>query len=100
MATVSGQKLRSNGRLRSFLLSRSFFVGSQRYASIWTGDNMAEWPHLKQTIPMLLSLSIAGIPNVGADVGGFFKNPDGQLITRWYQAGAFQPFFRVIFYKF
>lgn len=87
--------LRSNGRLRSFLLSRSFFVGSQRYATIWTGDNMAEWSHLKQTIPMLLSLSIAGLANVGADVGGFFKNPDAQLLTRWYQAGAFQPFFRV-----
>ena len=95
MATIDGQLFRSKNRLRTFLLSRSFFVGSQRYASIWTGDNMAEWSHLKATIPMLLSLSIAGLPNVGADVGGFFKNPDGQLLTRWYQAGAFQPFFRV-----
>lgn len=94
MATIDGQLFRSKNRLRTFLLSRSFFVGSQRYASIWTGDNMAEWSHLKATIPMLLSLSIAGLPNVGADVGGFFKNPDGQLLTRWYQAGAFQPFFR------
>lgn len=29
-----------------------------------------------------------------ADVGGFFKNPDAELLVRWYQAGAFQPFFR------
>lgn len=29
-----------------------------------------------------------------ADVGGFFGNPDSELLTRWYQAGAFQPFFR------
>jgi len=41
-----------------------------------------------------LSISIAGLPHVGADVGGFFGNPDAQLLTRWYQAGAFQPFFR------
>lgn len=34
---------------------------------------------------MLLSLSVAGIPHVGADVGGFFGNPDEQLLTRWYQ---------------
>jgi len=27
-------------------------------------------------------------------VGGFFNNPDGELIVRWYQAAAFQPFFR------
>ena len=29
-----------------------------------------------------------------ADVGGFFKNPETDLLVRWYQVGAFQPFFR------
>lgn len=27
-------------------------------------------------------------------MGGFFKNPEPELLTRWYQAGAWQPFFR------
>lgn len=48
---------------------------------------MAAWDHLKATIPMVLSLSIAGFPNIGADVGGFFGNPDEELLTRWYQTG-------------
>ena len=61
-----------------------------RYAAIWTGDNAAEWGHLKASIPMCLSLSISGISFVGADVGGFFGNPDSELMMRWYQAGAFQ----------
>jgi alpha 1,3-glucosidase len=43
---------------------------------------------------MLLSISVAGLPFVGADVGGFFTNPDPELLVRWYQAGAFYPFFR------
>lgn len=30
----------------------------------------------------------------GADVGGFFGNPDADLLTRWYQVGAYYPFFR------
>ena len=29
-----------------------------------------------------------------ADVGGFFKTPSPELLVRWYQAGAYQPFFR------
>lgn len=113
MATYGGLIKRSEGRLRPFILTRSFFVGSQRYgkpfiafeylifqgvflilAAVWTGDNTAEWGQLKISFAMCLSLSVAGIPLIGADVGGFFKNPDEELLLRWYQAGAFYPFFR------
>lgn len=80
---------------RPFILTRSFFAGSQRYCAAWTGDNQARWDHLKITVPMLLTLSISGMPFVGADVGGFFNNPESdELLIRWHQAGAFQPFFR------
>lgn len=85
---------RSGGSLRPFILSRSFFAGSQRYVAIWTGDNMAEWSHLRVSYPMCLSVAISGISFCGADVGGFFKNPDSELLVRWYQAGAWLPFFR------
>ena len=93
-ATYQGQLERSNGERRPFILTRSAFAGSQRYGAIWTGDNTAEWSHLKMSIPMLLSLSISGMTFSGADVGGFFKNVEGELMVRWYQAGAYQPFFR------
>jgi len=85
LSTYEGHLMRSNGERRPFILSRAFFVGSQRAGSIWTGDNMAEWDHLKISVPMLLSLSISGIAHCGADVGGFFKNPDAELLVRWYQ---------------
>ncbi|TMS36684.1 hypothetical protein L596_003786 [Steinernema carpocapsae] len=93
-STYRGQQMRNDDKLRPFVLTRSFFAGSQRTAAVWTGDNLADWGHLKSSVPMLLSLSVSGIPHVGADVGGFFKNPDEQLLARWYQAAAFQPFFR------
>lgn len=31
---------------------------------------------------------------VPADVGGFFKDAEPELLVRWYQAAALQPFFR------
>ncbi|XP_077537623.1 neutral alpha-glucosidase AB-like isoform X3 [Haemaphysalis longicornis] len=94
MSTYMGHLLRSGNQLRPFILSRSFFIGSQRYGAVWTGDNDADWKHLRITVPMLLSLSVTGISFCGADVGGFFRNPDSELSVRWYQAGAYQPFFR------
>lgn len=80
--------------IRPFVLSRSFFAGSQKYGSIWTGDNEAQWSHLEIASPMLLSLNVGALSFVGADVGGFFGNTDAELMTRWMQTGAYQPFFR------
>jgi mannosyl-oligosaccharide alpha-1,3-glucosidase len=79
---------------RPFVLTRSFFAGSQRLGAMWTGDSQADWAHLKSSIPMILANGIAGFPFAGADVGGFFGNPSKELLTRWYQAGTFYPFFR------
>ena len=80
--------------LRPFVLTRSFFAGSQRLGPMWTGDNQASWEHLAASIPMVLNQGLTGYPFAGADVGGFFGNPSKELQTRWYQAGAFYPFFR------
>ncbi|CAF0929444.1 unnamed protein product [Brachionus calyciflorus] len=93
-ATFRGHLLRSNGERRPFVLTRSTFAGSQRYGAVWTGDNTAEWEHLKLSIPMCLTFSLTGMSFCGSDVGGFFKNPDAELMIRWYQAAAYQPFFR------
>ncbi|KAJ3443172.1 hypothetical protein M0812_09004 [Anaeramoeba flamelloides] len=79
---------------RPFVLTRSFFAGSQKYSTIWTGDNTASWDQLKHTDTMLVSLNLAGAPLCGEDVGGFLKSPDEELFTRWFQTSAFHPFFR------
>uniref|UniRef100_A0A8D0G620 Glucosidase alpha, neutral C n=1 Tax=Sphenodon punctatus TaxID=8508 RepID=A0A8D0G620_SPHPU len=94
MATAEGLVRRSGGVERPFVLTRSFFAGSQKFGAVWTGDNVAKWSYLKISIPMLLTISMAGISFCGADVGGFIGNPEPELLIRWYQAGAYQPFFR------
>jgi alpha 1,3-glucosidase len=85
---------RNETNQRPFVLSRAFFAGTQRFGAIWTGDNVASWEHLELASPMLLTIGLSGIPFSGADVGGFFGNPDAELLTRWYQAGIYYPFFR------
>ncbi|KAG0240435.1 hypothetical protein BGW41_006956 [Actinomortierella wolfii] len=93
-ATAEGLRTRNETNQRPFVLSRAFFAGSQRYGAIWTGDNFATWEHLGAASPMLLTIGLSGLPFSGADVGGFFGNPEPELLTRWYQAGIYYPFFR------
>jgi len=94
-ATYMALLSREKGELRRpFVLTRSFYSGSQRLGAMWTGDNQASWEHLGAAVPMILAQGISGYPFAGADVGGFFGNPEADLQARWFQAGAFYPFFR------
>lgn len=92
-STFSGLSKRSLD-YRPFVLTRAHFAGSQRYAAVWTGDNTASWEFLRASIYMCLTESVVGYSFCGADVGGFFGNVEADLFERWYQAGAFQPFYR------
>lgn len=80
---------------RPFLLTRASFSGGQRYAAVWTGDNYADWRHLRIANRQCQRLSISGFSLVGSDVGGFAGEPDGELMVRWLQLAAFHPVYRV-----
>ncbi|MDO3641659.1 glycoside hydrolase family 31 protein [Mucilaginibacter sp. L3T2-6] len=92
-ATYEGlRKLLKNKR--PFTITRAGYSGVQRFSSVWTGDNVATWEHLKLGNIQMQRLSTSGIPFCGTDIGGFSGEPDGELFTRWIQLGAFSPFMR------
>lgn len=80
--------------LRPFVISRACFAGTQKYATIWTGDNQSFWEHLRLAVPMLLNLGLSGFSFCGTDVGGFNSDCSGELLARWVQVGCFSPLFR------
>jgi len=79
---------------RPFTITRAGYSGVQRFSSVWTGDNVASWEHLKLGNIQCQRLSISGISFCGTDIGGFSGEPDGELFTRWIQMGTFSPFMR------
>lgn len=93
-ATYEGLK-RLRPDKRPFVLTRASFSGGQRYASVWTGDNAASWEHLRLANLQCQRLSASGFSFVGSDIGGFDKQPDGELFVRWLQLAVFHPLYRV-----
>ncbi len=93
-ATAKGVKKHNNGK-RSLIITRSAYSGSQRYSSVWSGDNIASWEHLWIADVQAQRLAISGVSFNGSDIGGFIERPTGELFVRWIQLGIFHPFCRV-----
>lgn len=91
-ATYEGIKEITNKR--PFVVTRACYAGTQKYSTIWTGDNQSTWEHLRMSIPMLMNLGLSGMSFCGTDVGGFGHDCTGELLSRWVQIGAFTPLFR------
>lgn len=79
---------------RPFILTRSGWAGIQRYAWSWTGDVQGTWAMLRQTVVMVLGLSLSGVYYTGPDIGGFKGVFSTELFVRWFQVSTFLPFFR------
>ena len=92
-STFEGVRKRLRNK-RPFVLSRAGFAGIQRYAAIWTGDNVASDEHMLAGIRMINSMGLSGIPYAGYDVGGFAGEASRELYARWIALGAFSPFYR------
>jgi oligosaccharide 4-alpha-D-glucosyltransferase len=81
---------------RLFNLTRAGYAGSQRYSVFpWSGTVKRSWSGLKAQLPIMLTMSMSGIPYMHSDAGGFADGEkDEELYTRWLQLAAFSPIFR------
>ena len=94
LATFNGLLKRAKN-IRPFVLSNSFYAGTQKYAVLTIGGSPGEWRTLLTSVQIVLQLGLAGQVYSGIDVGGHFGKPNQKLVSRWYQVGAWiYPFFR------
>lgn len=94
MAKGTFEGIKKYSGKRPFVITRAAYAGTQKYSTVWTGDNQSFWEHLRMSIPMLLNLGMSGISFCGTDVGGFSFDCTSELLSRWVQVGTFTPLFR------
>ena len=101
-ATFQGlQEMDHRKGKRNFIIGRGSFAGAQRFAGLWTGDNVSSWEFFDVSVAQVLALGLAGVTISGADVGGFEPIDDvnhdwcdPELLIRWYGAYSLLPWFR------
>lgn len=81
-----------NSNYRAFVISLNGWAGTQRYATVWTGDETGGlWEYIRFQIPTYLGSGLSGQPNVGSDMDGIYGGKDPIINTRDFQWKAFTP---------
>ncbi|MBE7172669.1 MAG: DUF5110 domain-containing protein [Williamsia sp.] len=77
---------------RPFIISLDGWAGTQRYASVWTGDQTGGvWEYIRFHIPTYIGSGLSGQPNITSDMDGIFGGRNPTVNTRDFQWKAFTP---------
>jgi alpha-D-xyloside xylohydrolase len=111
---------RDRPNMRSLILARAAYLGSQRYGSLfWSSDISPTWEALRRQVPTGLNFTASGLAYWGNDIGGWQPLPQShkperpvlldpsdardvvgdyndypELVSRWYEYATFTPTMR------
>ena len=77
---------------RPFIISLDGWAGTQRYATIWSGDQSGgNWEYIRFHIPTYIGSGLSGQPNITSDMDGIFGGKNPVINTRDFQWKTFTP---------
>ncbi|TXH20081.1 MAG: DUF5110 domain-containing protein [Chitinophagaceae bacterium] len=77
---------------RPFIISLDGWAGTQRYATIWSGDQTGgQWEYIRFHIPTYLGSGLSGQPNITSDMDGIFGGKNTAVNMRDFQWKTFTP---------
>ena len=77
---------------RPFIISLDGWAGTQRYASIWSGDQTGGvWEYIRFHIPTYIGSGLSGQPNITSDMDGIFGGKNFKVNIRDFQWKTWTP---------
>ncbi|RYG13144.1 MAG: DUF5110 domain-containing protein, partial [Chitinophagaceae bacterium] len=88
-----GQIIPAHGdNARPFIISLDGWAGTQRYATVWSGDQTGgNWEYIRFHIPTYIGAGLSGQPNITSDVDGIFGGKNATVNIRDFQWKTFTP---------
>lgn len=77
---------------RPFIISLDGWAGTQRFATIWSGDQTGgDWEYIRFHIPTYIGSGLSGQPNITSDMDGIFGGRHLQVNIRDFQWKTYTP---------
>ncbi|MDQ6890039.1 MAG: DUF4968 domain-containing protein, partial [Bacteroidota bacterium] len=77
---------------RPFIISLDGWAGTQRYATVWSGDQTGgNWEYIRFHIPTFIGSGLSGQPNITSDMDGIFGGENPIVNARGYEWKTFTP---------
>jgi alpha-glucosidase len=87
--------IENNADARGFVWTTCAWAGSQRYATIWSGDQAGSWEYIRFHIPTVIGAGLSGFNAATGDVDGIFGG-SAETQVRDLQWKAFTPAWMII----
>ncbi|WP_457270859.1 TIM-barrel domain-containing protein [Pedobacter sp. UYEF25] len=77
---------------RPFIISLDGWAGTQRYATVWSGDQTGgNWEYIRFHIPTFIGAGLSGMSNITSDMDGIFGGKNPIVNAREFEWKAFTP---------
>ena len=77
---------------RPFIITLDGWAGTQRYATVWSGDQTGgDWEYIRFHIPTFIGSGLSGQPNITSDMDGIFGGKNVPVNVREFQWKTFTP---------
>ena len=77
---------------RPFIISLDGWAGTQRYSTVWSGDQVSNWDYIRYHIPTITGAGLSAMNAATSDVDGIFGGSP-KTYTRDLQWKVFTPIF-------